>query len=1141
MNSHGSPASSRLDIHLLGRFSVRISGQVLPESAITGRKARALLKLIALQRHFAIVRERATDALWPELDTAGSTSQLYKALHKIRKAFTRLDASAGDWIELTDDLVRLAPPGGVSTDVRRFEAAAKAGLRDQRVSDLQTALSVDAGDLLPMDLYSEWTSLAREHHRQLYLDVVMALARHYERLGDLSEAAEMLRLALEKDPVLESAHRGLMRIFARRGQPTRAVRQYDRCRDELRRELAMDPSPETRKALEDIRERRTAADHEPDVLQVTAPAPMPPLIGRNHACATMDRLLDRLTDGTGSVLVIRGGVGTGKTRLIQELAARARRSGLRIFSGGVQEGSGTAAYGPFIELFDAVLHEEPALQDELPAALGRLVPSFTGSGVSIPAADRLAAQGYLFAQVHRFLARLSKERPAVLVLEDMHAADGGSRQLFRYLVQHGRGLPILFATTTREAYAAPSAGPSAVGGSVTVLELDRLSSKDHAELLRQHKPGSKLPPGSADRIYALSEGNPLFALELLRFWTGAGALDSDGTANSDGEPAHGAQSRIPPSLRYVVDHSLEGLSPPSHHVLYIAAVAGRHVSYELVSSVWSGAASSDAQALFEALEELVEARLLEERGLGYSFRHALVRETIYESISVARRRALHALAARRLVETSGDTEDQPVERIAHHFLRAGDTRQGVHYLIRSAERAETAYAHDDALRKYREALEVLADADDVKMLRIRCDVLTRMGDVYRACGRLEDSYGAYEEAVALTRRVSVSEPNLVELHRKIALVAIFRTEMDRSKRHLEKAFRLAGSDERVRARLLVTRALHLWHLNRLEEAYEVAHEALELAEKAGAEAEASQTCEILAMTCLPLGKWEEGLEYEKRRQLYGWSPEVVVATDAHLCLWEYHVAGDQPFQKARSFVKSVAEQAGELGDLRCVAVCHYALGTMHLWRGESDEAADELEASLDLHDRIGSPAGTAYALARKGMLHTLQGATEQGWKAIQQGVANAERASVRDHCLQRLYGVGVWNRMEAGDLASAGRLAEKSRALLDDSGPCAACALDLYPWLAYYYLRCGDLEHARHCGEAAAELAAKTENPIGDIVSAIINSSLCLVEQDGDVDRWRRQAFELAERSVSRTTYSPVVHYLDRMVEQQKHLDVAYR
>ncbi len=1136
-NGYSSPP---LHIHLLGRFGVDVRGHPVPETAIKGRKARSLLKLVALRRRARIPRDEAMDVLWPQLDESAAAAQLYKALHHIRNAFEEECEDADEWIEITDDLIRLVPPKGVVIDVHRFEETARSGLRNRRIQDLEQAVSLYADDLLPMDRYSEWASLPREHYRQLYLDVLTTLATQYEQRGELAEAAQMLRLALEKDPALESVHRSLMRIFARQGQSTRAFRQYDMCREVLQNELGVGPSPETKEVLEAVQEQQLANGPEPSPIQATTPTPMPALVDRARECTEIDQALDRLSSGEGGTVVVSGGMGLGKTRLIRELALRSRRRNLRVFSASASEGKSAVAYGPFVELFEVILREEPELRELLPAELGQLVPSFSGDGAPIPHADQLAAQGYLFAKVQRFFSELLDDGPTVLVIEDLHAADEGSRELFAYLVRHGSKLPLLLAATTREdeVIPVPAGRHSGEENDVTWLSLDPLTFDEHASLLEQNSAQSMLSAETADRIFRLSEGNPLFALELLKFHSEAdGGLPSDDDLGIGSEVFASSLGRVPSSLSYVVNEHVEGLSSSAQHLLYIAAVTGRQVPFDVLASVWGTTDGSEAEGIFDPLEEVTEAGLLVERGLDYSFRHALVREVIYASISEARRRSLHGRVARHLVADAPEAEDEPVEEIAHHFVRAGEPRQGVRYLVRAGERAESIYAHEDALQRYQEALSVLDDRDDTQARRLRRDVLERMGDEYRASGRIEQSYDAYEDAVELAEEVPLSEPNLVELHRKIAVVGIFRTNLDRSEQHLEEAFDLVGEDVRARARLQITNALHLWHGNELEAAYDVGRDALTLAERVDAPREISQACEILAMTCLPLGRWEEGLEYERKRQVQGWSPEIVVATDAHLCLWEYHITGDQPFQQARSFMERVAEQAAEFGNLRCVAICHYALGTMHLWRGDHEFAGDELEASLELHDRIGSPAGKAYVLARRGVLQTMQGATEFGWEAVQKGVENAERAAVRDHCLQRLYGIGIWNRLEAGDRSTAEKLVEKSRELLDDTGACAACALDLYPWLAYFFLDAGEIDRARTCGDAVSRLAQKTGNPIGEAKGAMIESSLLVAEENEEqADRRRREAFDLVTDAIREATQSPVAHYLDRMVDQQAEL-----
>lgn len=1140
MKSSKPLSSSSLEIHLFGRFEVFVDGQVLNETKIKGRKARSLLKLIAHQRNFQMVREHVTNVLWPDLNQDAANAQLYKALHHIRKAFARHNEKAEDWIEITDDLIRIDPPEGFVTDVGLFEKAARSGIKNQNISELERAASMYSGEFLPMDRYAQWASLPREHYRQLHLDVLATLANRYEDRGDLSEAAEMLRQALEKEPTLETAHRGLMRVFAKKGQATRAFHQYEVCREILGKELGVDPSTETVKTLDDIREGQLGEEKKQRGHRTLFSGLPKPVIGRVEECNRIEHFLDKLSNGQGGGLIISGEAGIGKTRLIRELILRARRKDMPFYLGRTGDGSGKVAYGPFIELFDDMLYRKPELEKELPVELGRLVPAFKGEGDPAPHADKLAAKGHLFARVHRLFSKLANEDHSVVILEDLHAADRGSRELFSYLIRYLDRLPVLLVATLRKEEGEPV--PEIISDfreqPVEMIELAPLTYEEHIALLQQYAEDVIIGTDTANHIYQLAEGNPLYALELLRHYREKDNTDRQQQSRvSDKLPGSPVSENIPSSLRHLVEQKLEKLSPPAHHLLYIAAVIGRQVPYELLAFVWNSDDSSANQELFNALEEVIKARLLEEQGLDYSFRHALVQETIYSSISQARRRILHRQIAERLLELSEDVREAPVEQIAWHYLGAGEMLEGAQYLIRAGERAESTYAHEDALQRYHDACKVLDNVENKQAQKLKSEILERIGDVYRACGRLETSYDAYEEAVSFAEEASSDNAGLVELYRKMAVVAIFRTEIDRSEKYLKKAFNLVGEDPRTQARLFITKALHLWHLNRLEEAYDIAQKARQKAKKAGAKAEASQACEILAMTCLPLGRWEEGLKYEMERQYHGWSPEIVVATDAHLCLWEYHVSGDQPLQRARSFMEKIAEQASEVGDLRCVAVCHYALGTMHLWRGQRSRAIEELASSLELHEQVGSPAGMAYSMARKSVLHTLMGAGELGWQAVKNGLAYAQQAAVRDHCLQRLYGVGIWNRIEAGDTDQACEMVKKSEQLLNETGACAACALELYPWMAYYYLHSGQIDLARECGEAVSRLAEKTDNPIGKAIAMMIESNLCITEKKRDrAEECIRKAYRILEKAVPDTNHSPIAHYLDRMTEQQAEL-----
>jgi len=1124
-----------VEISLLGRFQVRVSETRLRSDDIPGRKAPALLKLLALNRDHQLVRDQAMELLWPDLDSAGAAAQLYKAIHQLRKAFGggAQESDAGEWIATIRNLVILAPPGGLSTDVDAFEQTARAALASRQIQELERTAVLYTGDLLPMDLYATWTQAPRDHLRQLYIDVLLALAQQYQSRGDLAAAAATYRTALDKDATLEVAHRGLMTVFARQGQRDRALKQYGVCLDALADELGVAPSQETRALYDEIDRQRPVTTVAVDRTRLQTPIRMAPLVNREAECRVIDGCLDQLPAQRASVLLIEGPAGIGKTRLTRELVARAQRRGFHALLGSAYEMEAAIAYGPFLDILQAALRDSPAGQERIPAEIASVLAGRLQDAQPVPNSDPRAAQTYLFAAIAGFLRQRALSTPLVAVLENVHVADQGSLELFHFLARRLQDVPLLLVATRRQEGTATNDPLDRLirsvreTATVNVLTLGPLSAADHHELLQQQSGERSLPREQSDEIFRLSEGNPMYALELHEFRS---------RPASPGAHRSPSPATIPPSLHHNVTERIEKLSSSARELLTITAVAGEGVSYPLLEALWSGGnkGREDAETgLLDLLDQLIAAHLLYERGIHYHFRHALHRHCIYESASEARRHVLHAQVAHGLVELGEREDELPVEQIAFHYQMAGNTRQAAHFLRLAGQRAASMYAHDDALHRYREALALLEPAGDAMVKRICGDLYTLIGDTSRAAGYLADSLAAYAQALSLMEDLTVNEADLTELHYKIALVAIFTTDMPKAEQHLEEAWRHVGNDPRAQARLHVLRALYLWHFNQLEEAAESAHRALDLAQSAQAALESAQACEILAMTYLPLGRWQEGLRYEKQRLQHGrWSPDLVVATDAHLCLWEYHVRDDHMLDQATMFMQEVATEADRLGDLRCVAICQYALGTIHLWQGDSAAALKQLDDSLVLHDKVGSPAGMAYALARRAVLYTLGNAIDLGWRSVQNGIEQAQRASIRDHCLQRLYGVGIWNRLLAQDAERVTDLVSRGEALLEANGPCPACSLDLYPWLALYYLEQRDIDRAAGCAERLEQLAAMTGNPVGGAFAAIVR---CGVERArGNASRSaaaRQQALGLMQGTVLKGSTSPMTHLFDRMVD----------
>jgi len=178
-----------------------------------------------------------------------------------------------------------------------------------------------------------------------------------------------------------------------------------------------------------------------------------------------------------------------------------------------------------------------------------------------------------------------------------------------------------------------------------------------------------------------------------------------------------------------------------------------------------------------------------------------------------------------------------------------------------------------------------------------------------------------------------------------------------------------------------------------------------------------------------------------------------------------------PYEQAEAFIDAVADRSRVVGNLRCLAVCHYAHGAMAAARGDAEAAAHSLDAAVELNERIGSPAGLAYALATRAELRSAAGDLDGGWEDVLRGLEASGQASIRDHCLMSNQAAGIRNRVPAGDLERAASLVRDALAADDEAGPCFICRPELYAAVASFHLATGAQGEATEWIERALALA----------------------------------------------------------------------
>lgn len=251
------PPQDCVRVYLLGRFEVKSGDRVIIDQHWPRRKAKALLKHLALNRGGWLHREQLLDALWPELDPAAAKHNFRQNLYYIRQAFEERGLVA-PVVTADHNTVGLAPDAWV--DVDAFLAACETALQTPTDPELyQQALQLYQGDLLPEDMYEDWTQLPRDELRGLRRQLVFEFASLHERGGRRQTALQHLEVLVRLDPLDEEAHRALIRLYAESGNRQRAQRQYERCREALQRELGVEPSEETEAIYRSVLEGRPSA------------------------------------------------------------------------------------------------------------------------------------------------------------------------------------------------------------------------------------------------------------------------------------------------------------------------------------------------------------------------------------------------------------------------------------------------------------------------------------------------------------------------------------------------------------------------------------------------------------------------------------------------------------------------------------------------------------------------------------------------------------------------------------------------------------------------------------------------------------------------------------------------------------------
>jgi DNA-binding SARP family transcriptional activator/tetratricopeptide (TPR) repeat protein len=1059
---------AQLELRLAGVFGVVRGGVPLPDGELGSRKARTLLKLLAVERAKLVSVDRIAEVLWagnppkePTQHVATLVSRLRRvlgsdAIHGGRQGY-QLASGPGVVIDL-DEAAQLT--GHAERELARAPALAcsAAGRAVQLLSP---------GIALAEEPYAAWAEPARQELSGLLRRARHVLAGAAQATGDADLAARVAGDAMADDPFDEGAHRLFMSACAAGGERAKALEAYARLRSRLAEELGTDPAPDTHELyLAILRQQRPSdlgqpADgparpaarhsgirHLSRALDSTAPSA--DLVGRDRELAELTAAWEKAAGGEPGVVLVVGEAGIGKTRLAKALAAEAASAGAMVLQSRCYETERSLFLQPVVEAVVPAVTGLPAAK--LRQLLGDDAPPFAAL---VPEAALLLGpmppeqiavdmqRRRAFHSVLAFLRELAARSPVLLMLDDLQYAGQSTVEFVHYLGRHAGGARLLVIATVRAENDAEVG--TALAAVASRVEVGPLGADAVGQLASQAGRADL-----ADRILRQTRGHTFFVVEVLQ-------------ALADGG------SGLPESLRSAVQVRARRLGAAAEQQLRVAAVLGAAVDPATVA----GIADVAPAAVLHHCELALQARLLVATGRDFEFANDLIREALYATTSEPTRLAYHQRAADLLT-------GQP-ESLARHAAACGDWLRAARALLSAADEAFRRFAVTDSAALATQALKA-AERAGAPEVGARARVIR--GRAHEAMAAFPAALADFSEGAAVARAVGDRRLEMLALRQLGGDVPVAHgMPIGYCESHLVEGLRLAEllGDQAAAADLLARLAIIA--TNRLQ--FDLALDYGQRAATAGRAASDGQalaagldglkTVHAYLGHTAALATVLDELDPLLRRQGDLYLLQHAVFESAYVLM----AAGD--WDQAIAAMESAMEINRRSGWPQWSAWYLACLGWLARLRGHDDEAVSLGRRALHLNEANSHPWNCALACAELGTTLLAAGNREEAIGLFERGYATAENDGAEAYLLRCLAPLAEATRSPAV-LAEAGRLLDSVRL---PPGDAWVLGYEVYLSVARAWLAAGQPERAR--AVLAPLLAAVEREPwVAALAAALV-------------------------------------------------------
>ncbi len=835
-----------------------------------------------------------------------------------------------------------------------------------------------------------------------------------------------------------------------------------------------------------------------------------PMIGRDRELAQLRQAIDGVVQrNEGHVVLLTGEAGIGKTRLVRESKRFMLQQRLRVLEETCRSHATHTSYWLFQQLFNQLLgirygDDDDARQEKSLQGVRALLPDeyagvlpFVQRMLDIPITDPVGSsrirhlapeqlRRQTFLALRRLILATARTQPLVIIADDLHWVDRASLDLLLFLIPlvEQRALCLCLISRPYEGQAASAihhVASETCPARYLNLPLTKLSLADSRTLVDSLLKSPALPPQVQQGISEKAEGTPFFLEEIVRLLIEQRAIwRTNGEWQAQPDLDLNALG-IPQSLHALLMSRVDRLPGEPKYVLQCSAVVGPRIPYPLLDSI---VGNEHRPALDAALRELTDREFLDLEHDGdersYTFRHTLVRETVYGVLLSPRRKALHRRAGFGLEQLYAGRLDEVVDLLAFHFGEADYAERAMPYTTRAAERAMERFAYEQAENLFQRAEAYFTGIAPTPDQELR--VVQGLGDVKSYTGDYDAALQALERALALQRELPGPDQHrrIAEQLRKIGRTWERKAEYNEALRWLGLALAeldMDGETARApeRARVYNDLGWVNYRQGQSQKARSWALRALEILDGTDQFQDIASAYNRLVAVYYQTGRWEEATEYaEKGLQLrermgYTYGVASSLSNLAGLLI----IQGE--WGRALDCVQRSLQYSEQMGDAEGVAVAYNNLGLIYRDRGNFDQAEESLEKSLEVAGRIRNPLLMAFAHTNLGHLALVRGEFRSALGHLQRGQALAGEVGSNEQVAEILW-LMADVLLRLGEVEEASVLANRSAALArqtqSKNNEGAARRV-----LGQVCLAAGDLPAAEEHLEAACQIFAALRHP----------------------------------------------------------------